>query len=55
MSIGLNEIFIIILSLVFLLVPLVIVVLSAVFLFRRIRELEARVAKLENASEKEVR
>jgi hypothetical protein len=53
MNIGLSEILIIILSLVFLLAPLLIIVLSVIFFLRRIRDLEARVAKLENAEEKE--
>jgi hypothetical protein len=50
MNIGLSEIFIIILNLAFLLVVPVIVILSAVFLLRRIRDLEARVAKLEDTN-----
>jgi hypothetical protein len=52
MNIGLGEIFIIILSLFFLLAPIVIVILSAVFVTRRIRDLEARIAKLEDAKER---
>jgi hypothetical protein len=53
LNIGLSEFLIIILSLVFLLAPLVIIVLSTILLLRRIRELEARVVKLEGAEEKE--
>ena len=53
MNIGLSEFLIIILSLAFLLAPLVIIVLSTIHLLRRIRELEARIVKLEGAEEKE--
>jgi hypothetical protein len=53
MNIGLSEFLIIILSLAFLLAPLVIIVLSTILLLRRIRELEARIVKLEGAEEKE--
>jgi len=53
MNIGLSELLIITLSLVFLLAPLVIVIISAVLLLQRLRELEIRVAKLEGTKEKE--
>ena len=53
MNIGLSEFLIIILSLAFLLAPLVIIILSTILFLRRIRELETRVAKLESAEEKE--
>jgi uncharacterized membrane protein affecting hemolysin expression len=53
MNIGLSEFLIIILSLAFLLAPLVIIVLSTILLLRRIRELESRIVKLEGAEEKE--
>jgi hypothetical protein len=52
MNIGLSELLVIILNLALLLVVPVVVILSAVFLFRRIRDLEARVAKLEDGKEK---
>ena len=51
MNIGLSELLIIILNLSLLLVVPVIVVLSAVFVMRRIRDLEARVAELESTKE----
>jgi len=53
MNIGLSEFLVVILNLALLLVVPVIVILSAVLLLRRIRDLEARVAKLEDAKKKE--
>jgi hypothetical protein len=53
MNIGLSEFLIIILSLVFLLAPIMIIIFSAILFLQRIRELEKRVAKLEGAEEKE--
>jgi len=53
MNIGLSEFLINFLSLILALAPLVIVVLSVAFIFRRISSLEARVAKLENTKGKE--
>jgi hypothetical protein len=53
MNIGLSELLIIILSLVFLLAPAIIITFSAFLFLQRIRELEKRVAKLEGAKEKE--
>jgi hypothetical protein len=53
MNIGLSELLVVILNLAILLAAPVIVILSAVLLLRRIRDLEARVAKLEDAKEKE--
>ena len=52
MNIGLSELLVIILNLALLLVAPIVVIISAVFFLRRIRELEARVAKLEDAKEK---
>lgn len=53
MNIGLSEFLVVILNLALLLVVPVIVILSAVLLLRRIRDLEVRVAKLEDAKKKE--
>lgn len=53
MNIGLSELLIIILSLVFILAPIVIIIFSASLFLQRIRELEKRVEKLEGAKEKE--
>jgi hypothetical protein len=47
MNIGLSELLVILLSLACLVVPFVLVILSAVFVMRRIQDLEARLAKLE--------
>jgi hypothetical protein len=52
MNIGPNELLVIILNLAFLLAIPAIVILAAVLLLRRIRELEGRVTKLEDAKEK---
>jgi hypothetical protein len=52
MNIGLSELLVIILGLAFFLAPVVIVIISAVFVLRRFRDLEARIAKLEEAKEK---
>jgi hypothetical protein len=53
MNIGPSEPLVIFLNLALLLVAPVIVILFAIVLVRRIRDLEARVAKLEEAKEKE--
>jgi hypothetical protein len=53
MNIGLSELLIIVLSLVFLLAPAMIIIFSAFLFLLRIRDLEKRVAKLEGAKEKE--
>jgi len=53
MNIGLSEFLVVILNLALLLVVPVMVILSAVLLLRRIRDLEVRVAKLEDAKKKE--
>ena len=53
MNTGLSEFLIIILSLVFLLAPIMIIIFSAILFLQRIRELEKRVAKLEGVEEKE--
>jgi hypothetical protein len=52
MNIGLSELLVVILNLALLLAVPIIVILSAVLLLRRIRDLEARVAKLEGAMKK---
>jgi len=52
MNIGPSELLVVILNLALLLAVPVIIILSAVLLLRRIRDLEARIAKLEDAKEK---
>jgi hypothetical protein len=53
MNIGPSELLVVILNLTLLLVIPVIVILSVVFLIRRIRDLEARMAKLEDSKKKD--
>jgi uncharacterized membrane protein YhaH (DUF805 family) len=47
MGIGLSEIFIVLINVIFILAIPAAIIITAVVLFRRLRDLEARVAKLE--------
>lgn len=47
MSVGLVELLVVVISLIFILAVPAIVIAAAVFLLRRLRELEDRVARLE--------
>jgi hypothetical protein len=51
MNIGLSELLVVILNLALFLAVPALMILSAVLLLRRIRDLEARITKLEDAKE----